>query len=1006
MPTWRAPIRSAPSRGRHARVSARASAVRLENGASLAGWAYLLGPPRPEPRRSQQLAHLGGLVSILALLLYLTWRVAFTMPEGGWDSVAAWTLVVFEAVPLAGLLIRIVTLWNIDSRAPRRVTEVEPGLRAAVWIPTYNEPVEVIAPTIAAACALEPAHETWVLDDGDRPWVAELCDQYGARYVNRPTHEHAKAGNMNHALALMAEEEAQGAPGFDVLAVLDCDHVPLPTFLTDTLGWFDDPKIALVQGPQSYYNSGAFDDDGVTGEQGMFFHVLLPARNHDGAGPFWCGSTSLIRTSALREIGGIATETIVEDMHTTLGLIRQGWKTVYHHQTVALGLAPATARAVPPPAAPVGHGLDAGAGEREAVGGQALAVLAQLLRVPVRHPVVARRRRDPLRVHHPADRDVQRGPDLHRDPAGVHGGVRLDVPAADVGDPTSVPRPPALADGVRAAHLPGPHRHLLPVVVADPPHPHLRGHAQGRRRRADPGTRPARPAGPDRRRHRIPGLRRGRCPRPRPWRTSTTSTIASGSWLLIADLVLILGTRRITATDYATSRRNAHRTAVTAAVTMAGGEGELVDISVGGAAVRFPAGTAPTAGQVELQLPGADPVEMSVVRVSPDSNGHDVVSCRLLANDWEGYRAMSLWLFHTPAGVVGGMPTRCARGRRQQVAQAAGRCPLVRPVRSGRARRHVSAPDDMTARAWLALLLVGAFLAGVNAVGRGARARVWTPSTSSSPGCPWRGCPGRDPAQPTGAVRTWVIMTVGLTLLVVGDALGARRGVLLHGDRDPSAGDAAHLVGYICVAASLLLLAHDRRPGDRAGRLESWIVSAAAALVFVELLIRPSLDAGPGTTTGTVVSVAYPAGDVLLVLGMARFATAAGGRTRAGRLLLSAGGLLLLADTISILLGLYSTPDHRPGDLLRLLSYTAFGAAALHPTMAALSRPTTRKAQSGPSRWRLLVVGLAALIAPALLAAEELLGVEHDSWAIVVGASSCPRWCSRGWSWRSSRSRR
>jgi cellulose synthase (UDP-forming) len=90
---------------------------------------------------------------------------------------------------------------------------------------------------------------------------------------------------------------------------------------------------------------------------------------------------------------------------------------------------------------------------------------------------------------------------------------------------------------------------------------------------------------------------------------------------------------------------------------MDGVDGELVDISVGGVAVRFPAGTAPTAGQVELQLPGADPVVMSVVRIAQDTAGHDVVSCRLLADDWEGYRAMSLWLFHTPSGVVSGMPT-------------------------------------------------------------------------------------------------------------------------------------------------------------------------------------------------------------------------------------------------------------------------------------------------------------------------------------------------------------
>src|SRR5262245_44087344 len=138
MPTWRAPFRAAPSRGRHAMVSARASEVRLENGATLAGWAYLLGRPRPEPRRSRQLAHLGGMVSILALLLYLTWRVGFTMPSSGWDRAAAWTLVVFEAVPLVGLLIRIVTLWNIDARAPRQVAADEPGLRTAVLIPTYN----------------------------------------------------------------------------------------------------------------------------------------------------------------------------------------------------------------------------------------------------------------------------------------------------------------------------------------------------------------------------------------------------------------------------------------------------------------------------------------------------------------------------------------------------------------------------------------------------------------------------------------------------------------------------------------------------------------------------------------------------------------------------------------------------------------------------------------------------------------------------------------------------
>src|SRR5438445_66535 len=82
--------------------------------------------------------------------------------------------------------------------------------------------------TAAAACALEPAHETWVLDDGDRVWVADMCAAYGARYVSRPQHDHAKAGNLNHALEVLAAEEAAGVGGADIIAVLDCDHVPLP----------------------------------------------------------------------------------------------------------------------------------------------------------------------------------------------------------------------------------------------------------------------------------------------------------------------------------------------------------------------------------------------------------------------------------------------------------------------------------------------------------------------------------------------------------------------------------------------------------------------------------------------------------------------------------------------------------------------------------------------------------------------------------------------------------
>ncbi|MBM0126469.1 glycosyltransferase [Pimelobacter simplex] len=643
-----------PAEGSSRRVRrARTTRASVAAGAGLAGWTGFLDPPGPERARTRALARVGGLVAVTAVVVYLTWRIADTLPPSGWNRTAAWILVGFEAIPLVGLFVRLVTLWNLDSRVPPPATTPR---RVAVMIPTYNEPVEVIAPTIAAACQLEPAHETWVLDDGDRDWVAELCRTYGARYVRRPVHDHAKAGNMNHALDLMAREAEAGAPEIDVIAVLDCDHVPLPHFLTATLGWFEDPEVALVQGPQEFYNAGAFDDDGVTGEQGLFFHVLMAARNHDGAGPFWCGSTSLLRTRALQEVGGVATDTIVEDMHTTLQLIKQGWKTVYHHQTLAVGLAPATAEQYLLQRRRWGMGamqvlsrerlwaarrwlswrnyyeylsgtlwwlegvgtvavfavptaiLLSGAQTSTAGAGTFAAVFAAMFALRV----WGLRR---LFRHH-----LQLGPAfalrVFRIPVGLSCGWWLLTRRTLAFEVT----PKAGSEQRTRGRVPGVLRVLTALAVV------VLGYAA---------------AG-------VAGLV--------PWRSTAGATLTSAAWLLIAAGALALGMRRIVSPAYATSRRNAYRVGIRAAVEIEGIEGELVDISTGGAAVRFPRSlTVGPADEVKLTLPDAPPVLLHVVRAAP-ADDSQVVSLRVPPGDWAGHRALSLWLFHTPAGAVRGLP--------------------------------------------------------------------------------------------------------------------------------------------------------------------------------------------------------------------------------------------------------------------------------------------------------------------------------------------------------------
>jgi cellulose synthase (UDP-forming) len=635
----------------------RSLAARDVSRAGLAGWVLQLGAPAAEGRRSRRMARIGGVTGVMALIMYLTWRAAFTLPAGDWNLTVALILLGFEALPLGGLILNAITLWNIDSHAPDPVTEPPGRMGVAVLIPTYNEPLEVIAPTIAAACALAPEHETWVLDDGDRDWVGQICRQYGARYVRRDNHDHAKAGNMNHALQLMANEEANGAPPIDIIAVLDCDHVPLPAFLTATLGWFNDEKIALVQGPQAFYNSGAFDDDGIAGEQGLFFNVLMRARNASGAGPFWCGSTSFLRIKALREVGGVATETITEDMHTTLKLIRAGWQTAYHHQTLALGLAPAT---------PEQYLL-----QRRRWGMGAMQILSH-------ERLWAAKSWMSWRNYH----EYLNGTLWWLE--GIATLVAFFIPVLMLvsGAQTSTASPLAFAGvflSTFAARLWGAKR-LMRHQIHWPTAFALRifripvGIAclwwlisrQTLKFEVTPKG-----AADDRLKGTVPRIlvallvivcavllyAGAGCLGWVPWRTGPESTIAACSWLILAAIVLALGVGRIKASRYSTSRRNAHRVVVPTMVRLNGEEGELQDISVGGASVSLP-GPALAAGSktARFQLPGAPALDLDVVRITQVPDGSQSVKLHAKATDWDAYRALSLWLFHTPEGAIPHFP--------------------------------------------------------------------------------------------------------------------------------------------------------------------------------------------------------------------------------------------------------------------------------------------------------------------------------------------------------------
>jgi cellulose synthase (UDP-forming) len=200
-----------------------------------------------------------------------------------------------------------------------------------VLVCTYDEGLDVLEATLLGCAGITYPHVTWVLDDGRRESVRSLSERTGARYLTRADNRHAKAGNINHALEVVDAE---------LLLVLDADHVPQPDILDATLGYFDDPKMAVVQTPHDFGNHDSFQHF-ETGrhDQSMFFEVILPGKDRHNS-VYWCGSAAVIRREALMEVGGVATETIAEDFHTTIKLHGHGWKSRYHGETLVQGLAP------------------------------------------------------------------------------------------------------------------------------------------------------------------------------------------------------------------------------------------------------------------------------------------------------------------------------------------------------------------------------------------------------------------------------------------------------------------------------------------------------------------------------------------------------------------------------------------------------------------------------------------------------------------------------------------
>lgn len=295
---------------------------------------------------SEQLHLLLMCLSVMVTLRYFYYRTVYTLNFDTWlNTVFSVLLYMAEMYAIATLMLAYFQTARIRNREPVDISTIPENELPTVdvYIPTYNEDIEIVRKTILGALAIDyPAEKrrVYVLDDGRkfhdrRIHLYRICEELGCTLLTRTNNDHAKAGNINTAL-----QKTQG----DLILILDCDHIPSRPFLQETVGFFLDEKVALVQTPHWFYNPDPFERNLKTGGRvpvgNELFYKVLQKGNDFWNAAFFCGSAAIVRRKPLMEVGGIAVETVTEDCHTSLRLHSLGYRTVYYDKIMVAGLAP------------------------------------------------------------------------------------------------------------------------------------------------------------------------------------------------------------------------------------------------------------------------------------------------------------------------------------------------------------------------------------------------------------------------------------------------------------------------------------------------------------------------------------------------------------------------------------------------------------------------------------------------------------------------------------------
>lgn len=227
--------------------------------------------------------------------------------------------------------------YKYRENRPQPVAKLAQVPKVTVQLPIFNE-LYVVGRLIDSVCQLNYPRqllEVQVLDDSTdetREVAKELVRKYAAlgydiHYLRRPDRHGFKAGALEYGL--------QRATG-ELVAIFDADFAPQPDTLMETVDFFSDPKVGMVQIRWGHINR---DYSLLTKVQSILLdgHFILESATRNRSGRFFNfnGTAGIWRRAAIEEAGGWEHDTLTEDLDLSYRAQMKGWKFVFLSELTA-----------------------------------------------------------------------------------------------------------------------------------------------------------------------------------------------------------------------------------------------------------------------------------------------------------------------------------------------------------------------------------------------------------------------------------------------------------------------------------------------------------------------------------------------------------------------------------------------------------------------------------------------------------------------------------------------